>query len=757
MACGVAAQSAGAQSAAPPASAASAPPSIVLRAQEIRGRPDLETVALGDVELRRDTLELFADWVSYEQAEDLVTARGHVRIRNPRGVYSGPELQLQVQRFEGYFLQPTYEFLRLNAGGRAERIDFLDSSRSVARNAWYTSCPRDDPRDPAWVLQTDRVKIDLDANEGIAEGAVLRFLNVPILALPTLSFPLTDDRKSGWLPPSVNLDNKSGLSLAVPYYWNIAPNRDATLTPHLATRRGLGMDTEFRYLEPAYGGQLNLDLLPDDRAAGRSRAAGRWLHDGALPAGARWHAEMSRVSDDGWWKDFPDEGRSLTPRLLARRAELERPFALGDAQGLAYARTLRWQVLQGSDERVTSPYERVAQFGAQLGARLGPELDLSLVSELNRFDLPDRPGSSSEPTGWRWHALASASRTWGAPGAWLTPRVSLNAARYALDQALPDGRRDASRVIPRFSIDAGLEVERETQAFGRALRQTLEPRLLYLNTPYRAQSGLPNFDSAGKDFDFNSIFSDNAFSGIDRVSDAHQLTGGVTTRVVDAATGVEALRLGIAQRYLFKTQQVTPDGVPFTRRFSDVYLLGSSNLLAGVGIDATLQYSPDARRPVRSILATRWSPGPFRTLSGTYRFTRGLSEQIEVGWQWPLWKSALAAAEGRAAAATAMPSGSKCGGTWYTVGRVNYSLKDSRVTDSVIGFEYDAGCWIGRLVAERLSTGRSEATTRLLLQLELVGLSRLGSNPLKVLKDNIPGYRLLREERGDSPSAPPPT
>jgi LPS-assembly protein len=201
------------------------------------------------------------------------------------------------------------------------------------------------------------------------------------------------------------------------------------------------------------------------------------------------------------------------------------------------------------------------------------------------------------------------------------------------------------------------------------------------------------------------------------------------------------MRLGLVQRYLFRSQQVTPDGVPVNDRFSDLLLFGSSNLTPRWTLDAALQYNPDLRRATRSVISARYSPGPFRTVSTSYRLARGASEQIDVGWQWPVYRGSATA-------------GGCSGGTVYSVGRLNYSVRDSRITDSIVGFEYDAGCWIGRVVAERLSTGRSEATTRLLFQLELVGLSRLGSNPLRVLKDNIPGYRLLREERDDTPPIP---
>jgi len=228
------------------------------------------------------------------------------------------------------------------------------------------------------------------------------------------------------------------------------------------------------------------------------------------------------------------------------------------------------------------------------------------------------------------------------------------------------------------------------------------------------------------------------------------VTAGVISRLLDPETGVEALRLGVMQRYLLRDQRVTPDGPPLTQRFSDLLVLGSTSLVKSWNFDAQVQYNPDSSRIERSIAGFRYSPGPFRTVNLNYRLSRGLSEQVELGWQWPVY------GRPRAADASDHPAGGAgCGGTLYSVGRVNYSTRDSRLIDSILGLEYDAGCWIGRLVVERLSTGRSEATTRLLVQLELVGLSRIGSNPLRVLKDNIPGYQLLRDERiTNSPFTP---
>jgi LPS-assembly protein len=721
---------------------------IMLQADQVRGRPDLDMSASGKVELQRGRIRLLTDQLDYDHVADLARARGAVRIETAEGNwFAGPELSLTLGRFEGWFTKPEYFFARTQAGGRAERIDFLGPDQALLRGADYTSCPRDGSGTPAWLMSTERVKLDFEANEGIAEGAVLRFLGVPILAAPVLSFPLTDERKSGWLPPSIGLDNKSGFEVAMPWYWNIAPQRDATFTPVISTRRGFGMDNEVRYLEPRHEGELQWHWLPNDNVANTSRWGLQWQQQGLAfgdgAAALRWRHAGVRASDDDYWKDFPRALRSTTPRLLSFDTAAERDFKLGTFATTAYARTQTWQVLQDADPQalIAAPYHRQPQIGWRgLGSPWPGGPELAFEAEVNRFSLARNSADATRPDGTRAHLVGSASQTWRAPWGWLTPRVALNAAAYRTDAPMSDGRTRASRAIPTFSLDAGTLFERRTAWGDRRMTQTLEPRVLYVNTPFRAQATLPLFDTAAKDFNTISVFSDNGFSGIDRVSDAHQVTAGVTTRMLDAASGAEALRLGLAQRTLLRDLRITPNGVPLTQRFSDLLLVGSAALSSRWTFDAALQYSPEIDRATRSVLSARYSPGAFRTLSATYRLTRGASEQLDLGWQWPLTRM-LAASD----------KNSTCQGTLYGVGRINYSMKDSRITDSLAGLEYDAGCWIGRVVAERVSTGRTEATTRLMLQLELVGLSRLGSNPLSALKDNIPGYTLLRDDRSDPP------
>ena len=715
---------------------------IILRAGGISIRPDIDAQVEGDVEFRRGGVVIRADRLTYDEAADLARATGHVIVTRDGNFFSGPELQLEVEQFKGFFRSPTYRFARTGAGGKASRIDFIDDQRATAFDATYSSCTVDDADgEPVWILRTSELRIDSEANEGVAKDAVLRFYGVPILAAPVLSFPLSDERKSGFLPPSFGLDSRSGFQIEVPYYLNIAPNRDATFTAYESVRRGPAAEAELRYLEPSFFGESSFKILPHDDVADRSRYALHINHEGLLPYDFYGSAKVLRVSDDDYWKDFPREVRTATPRLLQTDLQLQRPF--GDWQ--TYARVERWQVLQTVDPttQIDSPYERLPQVGTRYTGSLSG-FDVAVETEVNRFANPDDNYLlAGRQTGSRAHLVTSVARPFGTPGFTFTPKLSLNAASYSVDLPLADGRRSASRVIPTVSLDSAMTLERDTTFFGRSVVQTLEPRVFYVNTPFRSQNDLPNFDAAPRDFNFDSLFTENDFTGIDRVSDSHSLSIGATSRILDPTTGAEALRFGIAQRYRFRDQFITPDQQPQTQHFSDIAVFGSTTVVPKWNLDTSVQFDPDTHRVERSLAGFRYTPGPYRTVGLTYRLTRGLTEQYEIGWQWPVFGEPPSTERHAAAAG----SSGRCGGTLYSVGRVNYSTRDSRLTDSIVGFEYDAGCWIGRIVAERLSTGRSEATTRLLVQLELIGLSRLGSNPLKVLKDNIPGYQLLREER----------
>lgn len=753
---------------------------LFFEADNLEGESGSRTRATGSVRLRQGDLVVRADELTHTQADNTARAMGHVVIMRNGNIFSGPELTLKLDTLEGEFIRPHFWFARTRAGGDADLVEFLGENKLRAFKTTYSSCtpantPDGTPGEPDWSLKTSSIYLDFDANEGKAESAVIWFKGVPILAAPSLTFPLNDARKSGWLPPSFDFDSKSGFEMSAPYYWNIAPDKDMTLAPTLSVRRGAGLDAEYRYLTPHDEGSLHVVGLPDDRVAMRPRGLLDYsdkgnLNDGNLLSQTNYELRWLRVSDDDYWKDFPHGLPSLTPRLYDSHANIERQlnsrnWGLGDSQTTLYGGVQSWQTLRDLDpladptqSGIDTPYRREPQLGVR--TRSGNETGMiwGLQGEFNRFTNAD----PTKPIGNRLNATGELGRSFNFGGLNLTPKVALNAASYDLDQAMSNGSRSATRVLPTFSLDSGLTMERPVHVFDRDLTQTLEPRIQYVRTPYKDQSFLPLFDSAPRDFNQYAIYNENAFTGGDRISDANQVTVGVTSRLVDDMTGVEAMRLGIVQKLLLADQRINPDGPdPITQRLSDLLLLGSTSVIPKWSLDGTAQFNAQNHAMSRGLMGVRYSPGPWRTVGLAYRYTRDASEQVDLGWQWPLAGPVPSTAQVRdQAVADPMNltgrrpiNGSACGGTWYSVGRMSYSMRDSRLTDALLGVEYDAGCWIGRVVAERVSVGRDQASTRLMFQLELAGLSRisLGSNPLRTLKDNIPGYQLLHD---DSVAAP---
>ena len=734
----------------PPEGDANTPPTFVF-GDRLNGRPNLETVVDGNAELRRGSTALRADRIEYYQPNDIVNARGNVRINSDGNTFSGTELTLQLDTFEGFFELPFYRFLSNGGNGSARRIDFINEKSLIARDATYTTCERGDEKSwqPAWVLSASTFKFDRETETGQATGAVLRFKNVPILALPTFSFPLSNKRKSGLLPPTFNVDSVSGVMLEQPYYLNIAPNRDATLTPSVMSKRGFALGGEYRYLERNESGRVRANYMLADKL----RSANRWSyslqHAGVFDTSLGkignigLNLNLNRVSDNDYWRDFPRNTTTLTQRLLTN--EVSASWASGYLA--VNARALKWQTLQDPLAPIVPPYDRLPQLTAvysRVNVPIGgldglSGFDGSVSTDFTRFKSDQ--SKTLQSNGDRTVAIARLSRPWITPGWYVIPKIQLHATSYKFDAPLANGAVAASRVLPTFSLDSGLQFERQATYFGRSLTQTLEPRAFYVRTPFREQSRLPNYDSGANDFNFATVFTENAFVGNDRISDANLLTIGTTSRLLLPDTGAEVARFGVAQRVRFADQRTTlPGGLPITDRISDILFGTSINWTPEWSFDGTVQYNSKLRVSERSTFGARYSPGNYRVVSVALRRQRSVSSSLDVGWQWPindLWGDKgqeLGAGRGQGAS------------RYYSVGRLNYSLQDKKLVDAVLGVEYDGCCWIGRVVLQRSQSSLAAVNTRILFQLELVGFSRLGVDPLQVLKTNIPRYQFLREQ-----------
>ena len=731
-----------------PEQAASGP--TFLLGQRITGRPDLETVIEGNAELRKAGTVIQADRLEYDQADDRAKATGNVRINRFGNVYEGPLMELKVDTFEGFFNEPRYHFLQNGAHGQAFRADFIDESHTVITDATYTTCKRKPGPDwmPDWILRASRISLDNDEQEGIAHGGVLSFKGVPILPVPAISFPLSDRRKSGLLPPSLGVSTVNGVQVMAPYYWNIAPNRDATITPTYMSLRGVDLGAEFRYLEPTYSGTIRGNYMASDRLTNTDRWGLTYLHAGTVATGVPQigsigvNANINRVSDDNYWKDFASSSATLTQRLL--------PSSVGASWGYGDFSTgvqvFKWQTLQDPTAPIIPPYDRVPQLTARYALTNVNGFDWSVDGDFTQFE-SDRL-LTLQPNAQRTVGLFQVSRPVLGPAGFFTPKLQLHAASYAFDANLGNGDRSATAVVPTFSLDSGLVFERETRLWGRNLVQTLEPRAFYVYTPYRNQSVLPNYDTGANDFNWATIFTENNFVGHDKISDNNLLTLGLTTRFLDNESGAQLARFGIAQRLRFDDQLVTltPAQAPAQAGFSDVLLGAAITINDRWALDSTLQYNAKTDQSERSTVGARYSPGPYRVINAAYRTQRNVSEQIDISWQWPLnnlWGDRgqdLGAGRGQGE------------GRYYSVGRLNFSVLEQRLVNTILGVEYDAGCWLGRVVLDRLQTSVSTSTDSLMFQLEFVGFTRLGwgASPQETLKRNISRYQNLRESIGSS-------
>jgi LPS-assembly protein len=699
----------------------------------------------GEAEIRRPDMVLRADQIQYDQAEDRVRAQGHVHINQSGSIFEGPKLELRLEAFEGTFEKPSFQFPINDAHGDADRIEFLDPKRSVVHNATFTTCRRVPGPDwvPDWILRAATMSFDTEDESAEAEDAKLQFMDTTLVTLPAISFPLSNKRRSGLLPPVFGADSVSGTVLTTPYYWNIAPNRDATFYPTVMSQRGVNYGGEFRYLEADYYGRFRADYMPGDFLRGSDRSSVSYQHTGVIDTGYEGlgklglNLNLNRVSDDNYWRDFSSPTTGLTSRLLTNDVGLTWSKGAYSA-GL---RTTQYQTIQDSTSPIVPPYDRLPQItGKYLNYGAGTGFDVQVDGDLTSFRA-DRT-LTGQVNADRSVLNGQLSYPIVGSGGFFTPKVALNTATYNFDAPLSTGQTTATRTVPTYSLDTGLVFERDASFYNHAYRQTLEPRLFYVYTPYVEQNYLPNYDSAAADYNFSSIYSENTFTGYDRISNNRMLTAGVTSRLLDPDHGNELAHFGIAQRYRYEDQRVIlPNGSTAAAGFSDVLVGAGVTLDTRWYLDSLVQYNPTTESSVRSTVSARYNPSNYRVFNVAYRFQRDVSELADIGWQWPLndlWGDRgtdLGPGQGQGA------------GRWYSVGRLNYSLMDGKLVDSLVGLEYDAGCWLGRVVFERLTTGLVTSTQRIMFQLEFVGFSRLGIDPLSTLRNTIPRYQYLRSDQ----------
>lgn len=733
-------------------------------ADQIEGRADEVTEAEGNVELRKAGHLLYADKLIHWPLEDEIDATGNVRLLQEGTEVLTPHLRMRLSEQIGFAEQADFNIVKevqskfyrqqqtvvtvassnavstgapmmLNvpnsyglatvapprrpseATGHAERVDFEGENQIRLTDSTYSTCK---PGQTDWYLQSSETHLDFDRDVGDAKHASLWFKGVPLFYAPVASFALNHKPKTGFLHPFFSTSTKNGLDITAPFYWAIAPNYDMTFYPRYMTKRGFQLGTEAQYVDYNYRGMVRAEYLPQDELENRSRYAYNVQHQQSLGRGFSAALNYQGVSDDRYWEDMSSRLLQTSQTQLPRQLVLAYtpiPWLQSNLQ------VLRYQTLQPDPANpIARPYFLEPQLNI-VGVKPNFfKTDFGLIGQFSRFTNPDKV------QGDRLVMYPQLSLPVVHPAFQVTPKVGVHMTKYSLDQQALGELSSITRTLPIFSLDSTVFFERESKLLDKDYIQTLEPRLYYVNIPYKDQSRIPVFDSGLSDFNFAQIFAENRYSGMDRINDANQLTAALTTRFLDATTGAERFKAMIGQRYYFKPQRVSiPNETQRVDDFSNLVAAMNGLVLPKTYADAAWEYNYRESSSERLSAGLRYQPELGKVLSASYRYTRnpltGRStvDQIDIAGQWPL------------------------SGQWYAVGRYNWSLKDSQLLEAIGGLEYNAGCWSVRGVMQRLEAVSGAPSTNFFFQLELNDFSSIGSNPLGLLRRSIPGYGKTNE------------
>ncbi|MBE0510200.1 MAG: LPS assembly protein LptD [Gammaproteobacteria bacterium] len=659
------------------------------RAEQLDARGDGAIHLQGQVQLEQQGMQLRARLADYDPQADSLQLQGGISLRSAQMRIEGEQGHFRPGQQQGEFSQASFFLADSHSYGEAATLRMLDPQRIELTRLRYSTCP---PEQQDWLLSAQRLKLDQQSNTGEAYHATLRFKGVPFFYSPYLNFPLAG-RKSGLLPPSFGRSDSNGTELSLPVYWNIAPNRDATLTPRHLSQRGTMLGGEFRFLEQQHAGEVQVGWLGNDRLSGEDRHELGLQHRARFSPGWSSGLHYRGVSDSNYYLDeLGMHGHSRHEAHLERRAELR-------------YQDPRWQFLARAQDHQTllggAPYQRLPQLQLRGASPHRPQhLHYQLHSEAVSFRHPD----SRLPSGERIDLKPAVSLPLAGAAWFLTPSLAWRYTDYRLQNA-PTTQQ--TRSLPIASLDAGLFLERPLSLSSRPYTQTLEPRLFALSVPHREQDALPVFDTAISPFSFASLFRDNRFSGADRQGDAQQITLALSSRLLEDASGRERASIALAQANYLEQRRVTlPGQSADTRRRSDILAELGLSPMDSLNMRLTQQWNPSQQQLEQLSVGVRYRPDQGKLLRANYRYYRPETQrQADLTVLWPLNRQ------------------------WRILAHHNHDLEYQRSMLNLVGLEYESCCWTTRLaVLARRDTVSSELKHSIMLTLELKGLASLGQS-----------------------------
>ncbi|WP_392538093.1 LPS-assembly protein LptD [Legionella sp. 227] len=771
------------------------PDEIKIMADRVSFYQDKPSTLSGHVEIQQDqrivnaqTAYVYRDPQSKQITK--IEFLGNVHYLEPDKLLIARKATINPQDKSGQTEDVLYRFnmnkhaALLPAWGRASLMQRFPNSDYLLRQATYTTCA---PQDKAWDIEAKSIVIDNKKKIGVARNVTLRVHDWPLLYVPYLSFPTTKERKSGFLMPLSGYSNVGGFDLGIPYYWNIAPNYDLTLTPHVYTERNVMLSAEFRYLTAHSVGLVTGSFLPDDAAyrnflnshaaefpSFKDKSNNRWffgfLNTTQLNPNLRLNVNVQQVSDDYYFQDFSTNLALITQRQLLRQADLTYSTEHWTFRSMVQS----FQTLHPINETpIADQYERLPQLSARgYYYDLPAQANLNVLGQYDQFFWPTskrqirgidqaletgqffvRPPSSEMemPQGPRFHLnpmLSLPQRTsWG----YITPSAEFVENYYQVQNNWNDTHTDYNRFIPRFSTQGGLFFDRGFTWLGNSYTQTLEPSLFYLYVPFYNQNQLPIYDTANMIFNFDQLFRTNRFSGFDRIGDANQLSYALTSRWLSESTGIELASLSIGQIKYFTDRKVQLCRNQTGDCVANPLEIGQLSPFYGV--------SPIASRgiyhfgPFLKILGDYvWDPATSATNNGALNlhYQPKPNAIINIGYTY-LYNGDVTSVRNNAGVDNALHQGTvsvswPISDRWSTLGAYSHNISKDYGMMSLLGMQYDSCCWALRILGGRTfkslnSEFSPQYNNNIYLQILLKGLGSVAnSDPGSVLNTYIPGY-----------------
>ena len=773
------------------------PITITAAQGEFSGAEESASTLSGQVHMINGYRQLFADKsfvYKSKGAIDRLTAKGHVKMTEPGFRVDGDSANVYVDSgFKRLDIDNAhYRVYGRHGRGEADNVLVQDDKMDL-NNVTYTTCA---PCQNTWSLKASHVRLNKTTGRGRARHAQLKVYDIPIFYTPYLDFPIDDRRQTGFLFPSFNVTNRSGVELSTPFYWNIAPNYDAMITPRAYSKRGLELQGQFRYLLPNSFGELEGSFLPDDNAyrkfrhqklenhapfpnndprvtalnTNNNREAFRMVHSTNFNENLSANLSYQAVHDDNYFMDFGSNiGIASTTQLLQMGQVLYK-----DPNWGVQARLQQYQTLHPYTGPTTfEVYRRLPQVALQNTYDLPCNFQWDLKSEFSRFTHQHNPFTGEAfTTGDRVWLRPSISMPLYNPGWYVKPRIQWNFLSYSLNlspfDTIQKRPEHPTLSLPMFDIDSGLIFERPLCICDSSFIQTLEPRAYYLYVPFKKQNDFPNFDTTYPGFDFNQLYRDNRFAGLDRLGDANQLTLGITTRLLEESTGQERLNITLGQIVYFEKRRINtalplnsggfplqvrrPKGLTKSelrrghaslenhRQLSPLVGLARYKLMQNWWISGNAEWDFENRELDKAALYFQYTPDEFTVLNLGYQYLRRdiaefnpltrhfeQTNQTEVSFAWALNEN------------------------WRMLGRWHYDLHNRRSNEISLGIEQQGCCTAVRLFATRFlepydilqpNLGRSRYSNAIFIQFVFKGFAGVGNNKIEpVLKRAIPGYR----------------